>query len=85
MNVSLTSKLEQIVMKKVKSGRYLSISEVIREAIRVLEQRDVIEALKLRSLRKEIQAGIKQAESGKLIPGHEAFRSIRNRHSKENI
>ena len=40
MNVSLTKELEQLVNEKVKSGRYLSASEVVREALRLLEERD---------------------------------------------
>jgi antitoxin ParD1/3/4 len=40
MNVSLTPELEQLVQEKVKSGRYLSASEVVREALRLLEERD---------------------------------------------
>ena len=42
MNVSLTPELEQLVYEKVKSGRYLSALEVVREALRLLEERDKI-------------------------------------------
>ncbi len=40
MNVSLTPELEELVRHKVQSGRYLSASEVMREALRLLEERD---------------------------------------------
>jgi antitoxin ParD1/3/4 len=40
MNVSLTSELEEFVAGKVKSGRYSSASEVVREALRLLEEHD---------------------------------------------
>jgi antitoxin ParD1/3/4 len=40
MNVSLTPELEQYIRTKVESGRYLSASEVVREALRLLEQKD---------------------------------------------
>jgi antitoxin ParD1/3/4 len=40
MKVHLTPELEQLVQSKVKSGRYNSASEVLREALRLLEQRD---------------------------------------------
>ena len=36
MNVSLTPDLEELVHKKVESGRYTSASEVVREALRLL-------------------------------------------------
>ena len=40
MNVSLTPELEKFVGAKVKSGRYNSASEVVREALRLLEEHD---------------------------------------------
>ena len=40
MNVSLTPKLEQLVNDKVRSGLYQTASEVVREALRLLKQRD---------------------------------------------
>ena len=38
MNVSLTPELERFVQEKVHSGRYTSASEVVREALRLLEE-----------------------------------------------
>jgi antitoxin ParD1/3/4 len=40
MNVSLTSELEKLVNEKVRSGLYQTASEVVREALRLLKQRD---------------------------------------------
>ena len=40
MNVSLTPELEKFVSTKVESGRYTSASEVVREALRMLEEHD---------------------------------------------
>ncbi len=40
MNVSLTPRLEAIVRQKVESGLYNSASEVVREAIRQMDERD---------------------------------------------
>ena len=64
MNVSLTPQLEDFVKDKVKSGRYHSASEVVREALRMLEERD----LRLADLRKEIAIGLEQAERGEVSP-----------------
>ncbi len=58
MNVSLTKELEQLVNDKVRSGRYLSASEVVREALRLLEERDRLRRLHLEELRKEIRKGL---------------------------
>jgi antitoxin ParD1/3/4 len=40
MNVSLTRELEELVNEKVRSGLYQTASEVVREALRLLKQRD---------------------------------------------
>jgi antitoxin ParD1/3/4 len=40
MNVALTPELEKIVTERVVSGRYASASEVIAEALRLLDERD---------------------------------------------
>ncbi len=68
MNVSLTPELEQLVQQKVRSGRYLSASEVVREALRLLEDRDRLKDLKLEELRKFVAVGIEQADRGEVAP-----------------
>ena len=67
MNVSLTPELEQLVHRKVESGLYLSASEVVREALRLLEERDRLQAMKFEEIRKEIQLGIDQADRGEVV------------------
>ena len=64
MNVSLTSKLERLVKQKVKSGLYNSASEVIRESLRLLEERDRINKIRIRELRKEVAEGVEQLRRG---------------------
>jgi antitoxin ParD1/3/4 len=66
MNVSLTPELEQLVHEKVKSGRYLSASEVVREGLRLLEERDRLYKARLTDLQKEITIGVEEAERGEL-------------------
>ena len=44
MQVTLTKELEQLVEAKVRSGRYADASDVLRDALRVLEQRDDFES-----------------------------------------
>lgn len=45
MNVSLTPELEKLIHRKVETGRYLSASEVVREALRLLEKHDQLQSL----------------------------------------
>jgi antitoxin ParD1/3/4 len=64
MNVSLTPELERLVQEKVASGLYNSASEVIRESLRLLQERDRLKEIRLEELRKEIQKGVSQLERG---------------------
>ena len=61
INVNLTPFLEKMVRDKVNSGLYTSASEVIREALRLMDEQDSIREAKLDLLRKDISAGM---ESG---------------------
>jgi antitoxin ParD1/3/4 len=61
MNVSLTPELEQMVSEKVGAGMYQTASEVIREGLRLLKERDQ----RLESLRRDVRAGFEAVERGK--------------------
>ncbi len=62
MNVSLTPQLEALVKKKLASGLYNSASEVIREALRLLEEQDQLRQLRLKKLGQEVRAGVDQLD-----------------------
>ncbi len=64
MNISLTATLENYLKQKVESGMYHSTSEVVREALRLLEDQDTMKSVKLNALRKDIQAGIDSLDNG---------------------
>lgn len=80
MNVSLTKELEQLVNDKVKSGRYLSASEVVREALRLLEERDRVQKLRVQELRRDIEKGF---NSGPPIAAEKVFRELREKARKK--
>jgi antitoxin ParD1/3/4 len=73
MNVSLTPELEKFVQSRVSSGRYQTASEVVREGLRLLEEREAA----LRELRARIRRGAEQAERGEFIDGETVFEEIR--------
>lgn len=79
MNVSLTPELERIINFKVESGLYNSASEVIREGLRLLQQRDEMRELKLKALQKEIQVGINELEEGRFRNGRETMLEMKER------
>ena len=85
MNVSLTCELEKFVQKKVDSGRYTSASEVMREALRLLEQKDQREAerdLALQTFQAELDRRIAELDRGEGIDVGEAFARLRA-HARE--
>jgi antitoxin ParD1/3/4 len=63
MNVNLTPQLEELVRSKVSSGLYTSASEVVREALRLLEEQDRLRQLKVEELRREIRRGLDSGAS----------------------
>lgn len=79
MNVSLTDELAKIVEQKVKIGMYSSASEVVREGLRLLMQRDEMRELKLQQLRNEIKKGMNDLEAGRSRDGNEVMSDFRNR------
>ena len=66
MNINLTPQLEELVRSKVTSGLYNSASEVVREALRLMEREDQLRAAALGQLRQDIQAGIDSGPAGEL-------------------
>jgi len=63
MNISLTPHLEEMIREKIASGSYNSASEVVREALRLLEQADQFRALKMQKLREDIREGLDSGPS----------------------
>jgi antitoxin ParD1/3/4 len=66
MNVSLTKEFENYVSQKVDSGLYQSASEVIRDGLRLMKERDELHLSKLAELRREIALGVNQADQGRV-------------------
>jgi antitoxin ParD1/3/4 len=69
MNVHLTRELEQWVQGKVATGLYNNQSEVVREALRLLAERDRIRDAHLAKIRGSLARGLEQADRGELLDG----------------
>ena len=67
MNVSLTPKLEKFVRTQVRSGEFNNASEVVREALRLLQERRALHRMKLKLLREELQKGEADLATGRLL------------------
>jgi antitoxin ParD1/3/4 len=76
MNVHLTPELEQLVQAKVQSGRYNSASEVVREALRLMEQKDELRAIQLQELRNRIDKGLAEAERADGVDGDQFMQGL---------
>lgn len=80
MNTSLTRHLEEMIREKIASGSYTSASEVVREALRLLEQEDQMRALKMERLREDIREGLESGPSTVFDP-REIKRAAREKKS----
>ena len=77
MNVSLTPELEHFVQAKVISGRYTSASEVVREALRLLEDQDQSRAAQLEVFRSGVDRRLASLDRGEGLDGEAVFAQIR--------
>ncbi len=66
ISISLTPELMVLIKAKVDSGRYISTSEVVREALRLLERSDRLEADRAEGLRRAWQEGVDSGDAGPL-------------------
>lgn len=76
MNVSLTPELDRYVEEKVKSGRYRSASEVVRDSLRVMQQVEEERQARLIALRHRIARGIDELDRGLGVDGEQAFAQV---------
>ncbi|MBD2773498.1 type II toxin-antitoxin system ParD family antitoxin [Iningainema tapete] len=76
MKVSLTPEVEQLIQEKINSGQYTSVSEMIAEGLRLLDERDKLRAARFAELKQKIREGIEAADRGELIDGEEVFAEI---------
>ena len=63
-NVVLTERQEELIEKLVGSGRYQNASEVLREGLRLIEQREAEDKAKLKVLRQAASAGFGALDRG---------------------
>ena len=66
LNVSLPAELENRVRQHVESGLYSSASEVIREALRLFEAYQGVQAASLAALKMDIAQGVDDIEAGQV-------------------
>jgi antitoxin ParD1/3/4 len=77
MNVSVGREFEEYVREKVDSGDYATASEVVRDGLRLLREKEQLFEARLQSLRGEIQKGIDQLERGESRDGEVVMAELR--------
>jgi antitoxin ParD1/3/4 len=73
ISADLGEVLEKVVNDLVENGRYNSKSEVLREGVRLVQEREA----RLRELDAKIQAGLDDIDAGRTIPAEEVFAELR--------
>lgn len=66
-NINLTEHFDKFVERKVSSGRYGNASEIVREALRLLEEQEQERETKLNALRRAAKQGFDEIDQGKGI------------------
>jgi antitoxin ParD1/3/4 len=73
---------ERFIKQQIESGRYSSASEVIRDALRLLEEREELRETRITALRQQVQDG---KESGPSVPADKVFDRLEAKYRKLTI
>ena len=79
MNVNLGTTFDEFVAELLKTGLYQSQSEILREGLRLLKDREDLKRLRLAELRREVLVGEAEADQGDVVDGPLAFKQLRAR------
>ena len=79
VNVSLTPELGEFLQSQVTSGRYQTTSEVVREALRLLERQEQDSDRTFQELKAKLERGASQADRGELLDGETAIKNLQQK------
>jgi len=79
LNVSLTPELGRFIESRLRSGKYQTASEVVREALRLLESRERSPVASVSELKAEIELGLEQLRRGEAVDGDAFFEGLQTR------
>lgn len=77
VNISITPELDAFLQARVQSGRYQTTSEVVREALRLLERQEAERDQAVQQLRARLEQGAAEASRGELLDGDAVFEELR--------
>ena len=76
---AIGSHFERFIKKQIDRGRYRSASEVVRDALRLLEEQEELREAQIKNLRGQIQEGV---HSGPGVPAEEVFARLEAKYTK---
>lgn len=82
MSVDLSPTVESLILSKVREGTYTSPTEVVEEALQLLEERDRQRIEQLQKLRADVSIGLSQLDRGESVPGEQVFQDLRERSAR---
>ncbi len=81
LSITLPRDMAEMIRGKVQAGDYASNSEVIREALRLLQEREGLKAQKLAWLREKVERSINDPRPS--VDGDEVFARLEERHRRD--
>jgi len=79
MNISLTPELEKFIQAKVDSGLYTSVSEVIRESLRLLSTYEEVQKKRMEQLNQAIDEGLAQLQKGQGVKADHVYQRLQKK------
>ena len=79
LNVSLTPELDAFVQDTVRTGQYQSASEVVRDALRRLQEAFEDRQIYIAKLNADVAIGMDQLKRGETVDGETVFRQLREK------
>src|SRR5271170_7076671 len=75
-NINLTDHFDHFVERQVSSGRYSNASEIVRDALRLMEEQEQEREAKLKAIRQAARLGFDEIDQGKgiVLKGRKAIR-----------
>ena len=77
MTISVTPELDRFVKEQVETGKYASSSEVVRAGLRLLYEREQERAERREALKRLVQEGLDDLQSGKIADSRSVFSKMR--------
>jgi antitoxin ParD1/3/4 len=77
MTISVTAELDRFVKEQVRTGKYASSSEVVRAGLRLLYEREQERAERRDALKRLVQEGLEDLQSGKIVESKSVFSKMR--------